>query len=100
MQALVDATGRRVQMYRPYIDQEEIVSSLTLYDPYVPYHYGLYDHAQPSCMSWQKHFLTQNPQKGPTFSASPKTGVIYSNPELNKGYFAQPRPYGYNLAYH
>ena len=99
MNALVDATGRRVQMYRPYIDQEDSVRSLTLYNPFVPYHYGLYDQAQPSCMSWQKQFLTQNPQGGPVFSASPKTGVIQSNPELNTGYYQKPRPYGYNLAY-
>lgn len=49
MEILVKPDGRRDQRHRPYIDQEETARSIVPWNPYVPYHYGLYDSHQPTC---------------------------------------------------
>ena len=68
MNVWVNANGTRNRCYRPYIEQEEQANSVYYYDPFRPFHYGLYDMAQPSCGSmralyYQYKALPQYPQK-------------------------------------
>ena len=60
MQVLVNNQGIRYKNYRPYIDREEDLYNVSLYDPYRDYNTGLYARSQPDCQSWQKHFITNN----------------------------------------
>jgi len=64
MQVLLNPDGTRNREFRPYIEQEEQGNSVYLYDPNVPFHYGLYDTAQPSCGSWLDIYK-QYPSKTP-----------------------------------
>ena len=54
-QILLDANGRRDMRNRPYIDKEETTLGIALWNPHVPYHYGLYDGNQPVCGWWQPY---------------------------------------------
>lgn len=54
MDVWVLPNGVRDRRGRPYISQEELRRSFTLYDPEgPPIHYGLYDAAPPTCPSFQ-----------------------------------------------
>ena len=65
MEVLVDnRSGKRNRDFRPYIEEECQGNSVYLYDPYVPFHYGLYDTSQPSCQSWVQNYR-QYPSKVP-----------------------------------
>lgn len=59
-------TGRRNMEFRPYISEEEQANSVYLYDPNRPFHYGLYDGAQPSCGSWVGQIWDQYAQRAPS----------------------------------
>jgi len=52
MEVWVRSDGQRDREFRPYIDQEESDRSVPLYDPNNGFHYGLYQTAQPTCMSF------------------------------------------------
>lgn len=71
---LVNPDGTRNTDYRPYIDQEETTRVTTLYNPHVPYHYGLYDSARPSCKSFQNYFWdtvsSEYPHDQPIYSVN------------------------------
>lgn len=56
MEVTVDAKGRRVAMYRPYIDQEEYARNVLVYDPNgYNISSGLYDQPRQCCESWVNH---------------------------------------------
>lgn len=81
MEVVVNPNGTRNRDYRPYIDQEESARSLTLYNPEQPYHYRLYDGAQPPCQSFQSDFWGYKARFGtlpevPSYRA--RTGVMPS----------------------
>ena len=64
MEVLVNSDGTRNREYRPYISQEESSRYTNLYNPYVPYHYGLYDSVQPPCTSFQSDYWKNRPLWG------------------------------------
>lgn len=67
MDVWVNPNGTRNRDFRPYISQEESGRSVYPYDPNTPFHYGLYDSAQPSCGYWtgllgQYNSMSRNPK--------------------------------------
>jgi len=57
MEVTVDASGRRVMMYRPYIDQEELKRNVVVYDPNgYNLDSGLYSaNNRKCCEPWSTH---------------------------------------------
>jgi len=82
MQVALLANGVRDMRFRPYIEQEETARSVYLYDPYVPFHYGLYDGPQPVCGSWL-NIYHQYPSKIPVKIIS-SDGRLMSYPSSSK----------------
>jgi len=76
MEVLLDKNGSRNRDFRPYIEEECQGNSVYLYDPYVPFHYGLYDTGgSPSCNSWLQNYH-QYPSKVP-LSVVDSTGRLH-----------------------
>lgn len=60
--------GQRARMYRPYINREEDMSRLTLYNPNGRDNSGLYTGAQPTCGSWLDMYQQYINQPRQTYS--------------------------------
>ena len=75
MEVILDPSGKRNRDFRPYIEEECQGNSVYLYDPHTPFHYGLYDTAQPSCNSWIQNYH-QYPSKVP-ISIIDRTGRMH-----------------------
>lgn len=76
MNVLLNPDGSRNREFRPYIEEEEQANSVYIYDPNTPFHYGLYDRAQPSCGSWLDIYH-QYPSKTPS-QVVDSTGRLHS----------------------
>jgi len=77
MEVTLNPNGTRNRDFRPYIEQEELNNSVYLYDPNRPFHYGLYDRAQPACTSWNAHYQKFGANIRPSAFISP-TGRLHS----------------------
>lgn len=101
MNILVRPNGQRDRRYRPYIDQEETTRSIVLWNPYEPYHYGLYDSSRPDCGQWQNYFNSNRQsfavnvgmEKDQRFIqpwSYNQTGKLYSAANGRRGSFGLP----------
>ena len=86
MQVILNENGTRNRDFRPYISEEQQGNSIYLWDPNVPFHYGLYDTAQPSCGSWLDIYY-QYPSKIPlnVITRTGRTFLVQPN-WFNHGY--------------
>jgi hypothetical protein len=54
MEILLNKDLTRNRSFRPFIDQENLNTTVSLYDPNGQgYSYGLYDTPQPGCQFWE-----------------------------------------------
>jgi hypothetical protein len=89
MELLFKGNGLLDNSYRPIIDQQNSTRTWQLYNPNVPYNYGLYDGPQPYRETLQQNFLTDNPSPYPARTVTDNCKVVpsQSTAQIIHGYF-------------